>query len=137
MEKEALVFFKVNPEGAVIVALDDQKDGLLFGAVELQGGTETWLDYELEFTLDNDTVSLYRQAEDTPVLIYHVRKRQVDVVAPPDRMLILWNRSRRALAVDGDSLSPGEVFASVPEGTTPWMLRFACWLPRGEEDHKI
>ena len=36
--------------------------------------------YELEFILDNDIVSLYRQAEDTPVLIYHTWKQRVDIV---------------------------------------------------------
>lgn len=134
MEQKTLDFFRKNPEGAVIVALDDQRDGFLFGAVELRDGEETWLDYELECTLSADFVFLYRQTEDMPALVYRAGGRRVDVVAPPDRMLILWNRGRRALAVDGDPLSPGEVSASVPKGAIPWLLRFAHWLPwRGED----
>lgn len=129
MEANEQKFFKSNPEGAVIIALDSREDGLLFGAVELQGGEETWLDYELELAPDGDAVSLYRGAEDSPVLEYRARGRRVDMITHPDRLLILWNRGWRALAVDGEPLSQGELSASVPEGVTPWLLRLASWLP--------
>lgn len=122
-------FFKSNPEGAVIIALDSHQDGLLFGAVELRGGKETWLDYELERGLDSDTVSLYRETEDSPVLEYCAQGRRVDLITHPNRLLILWNRGRRALAVDGEPLSPGDLSASAPMGVTPWLLRLASWLP--------
>lgn len=125
-------FFGDNPEGALIVALDSREDDLLFGAVELRAGQESWLDYEMEFGSDGDTVSLYRGAEDAAVLEYRTRGRRVDILTPPDRLLILWNRGQRALAVDGEPLSPGEVLASAPESVTPWLLRFAGWLP-GQE----
>lgn len=129
MKAENWDFLKADPEGAAVVALDDREDGLLFGAVELRGGEEIWLDYELEFNPDDSVVSLYREAEDTPVLIYRARKRRVDIEIPPDRLLIFWNRGRRALAVGGEPLSPDEAFAEVPEDKTPWLLRFASWLP--------
>lgn len=132
MRTEETRFFRDNPEGAVIVALDDQEDGLLCGAVELRGGEESWLDYEMEFWPDGDAVSLYRGAEDTPVLEYHAKGRRVDVVTQPDRLLILWNRGRCALAVDGEPLSPKEIHISAPAGVTPWLLRFAGWLPKRE-----
>ena len=129
MKKKNPDFYKINPEGAVIVALDSQENGLLFGAVERRSGEETWLDYELEFTLDGDIVSLYREAEDLPMLVYQTKGRRVDVIAPPDRLLVLWNRGRCALAVDGDPLFPGEVSASAPKGYIPWLFRVASWLP--------
>lgn len=122
-------FFRDNPEGAVIIALDSREDGLLFGAIELRGGEETWLDYELERGPDGSLVSLYRGAEDSPVLEYCARGRRVDVMTHPDRLLFLWNRGRRALAVDGEPLSQGELYASAPKDMTPWLLRFASWLP--------
>lgn len=128
MEGTTADFFISNPEGAVIVALDSQEDGLLSGAAQLWNGEEIWLEYELEFSPDGDIVSLFREAEDTPALEYRVRGRRVDTVTPPDRLLILWNRGKRALAVDGDSLSPGEITAAAPQGVTPWLLRFASWL---------
>lgn len=133
METDKQEFFKSNPEGAVIIALDSREDGLLFGAVELRGGEETWLDYELEFSGGGDSVSLYRGAEDLPVVEYHVRGRRVDTITHPDRLLILWNHGRRALAVDGEPLSPRELLTSTPEGMTPWLLRFAGWLPGQRE----
>lgn len=71
METKEQNFFRSNPERSVIVALDDREDGLLFGAVELRGGEELWLDYELEFSQDSCVVSLFRGAEDVPVLEYH------------------------------------------------------------------
>lgn len=123
-------FFTSNPEGAVIIALDSREDALLFGAVELRGGEEAWLDFELEPGPDGDIVSLYRGTEDLPMLEYCARGRRVDLITHPDRLLVLWNHGRQALAVDGESLSPGELSASVPEGVTPWLLRFARWLPR-------
>lgn len=129
MKAENWDFLKADPEGAVVVALDDREDGLLFGAVELRHAEELWLNYELEFGVDDHAVSLYREAEDTPVLAYRARKRRVDVEIPPDRLLIFWNRGRRALAVDGEPLSPGEIFASAPEGRISWLLQFAGWLP--------
>lgn len=129
MEASEQEFFKRNPEGTVIVALDRRKDGLLFGGVELRSGEESWLDFELESGPDGDTVSLYRETEDTPLLEYCAKGRRVDVTVHPNRLLILWNRGRRALAVDGEPLSPGELFTSVPEGVTPWLLWFARWLP--------
>ena len=125
-------FFRNNPEGAVIVALDSRKDGLLFGAVELRAGDELWLDYEMEFGSNGDMVSLYRGAEDAAALEYRARGRRVDILTPPDRLLILWNRGRRSLAVDGEPLSPEELLASAPEGAAPWLLRFASWLPGRE-----
>lgn len=130
MEGTTASFFIRNPEGAVIVALDCQRDGLLFGAVELRDGAVRWLDYELEFSQGGSMVSLFRGAEDTPALEYLVRGRRVDTVTPPDRLLILWNRSPYALAVDGDLLPPGEIAACAPQGITPWLLRFASWLPK-------
>ena len=132
MEMGKNKFFRDNPEGALIVALDSREDGLLFGAVELRAGQESWLDYEMEFGSDEDTVSLYRGAEDTAVFEYRARGRLVDTMTLPDRLLVLWNRGLRALAVDGKPLPPGEVFASAPEGKTPWLLRFANWLPGRE-----
>lgn len=132
METKESQFFRDNPEGAVIVALDSQEDGLLSGAVELRGGEESWLDYEMESSMDGDTVSLYRGTEDTPVLEYCAKGRRADVVTPPDRLLILWNRGRRALAVDGEPLSPEEICTSAPVGVIPWLLRFAGWLPKRE-----
>lgn len=122
-------FFRNNPEGAVIVALDSRKDGLLFGAVELRGGRESWLEFELESSPDGDAVSLYRGVEDSPALEYFARGRRVDVTTHPNRLLIFWNRGRQALAVDGEPLSPGELFSSAPEGATPWLLRIAGWPP--------
>ena len=126
-------FFRNNPEGAVIVALDSREDGLLFGAAELRSGEESWLDFALESGPDGDMVSLYRETEDTPLLEYCAKSRRVDVTVHPDRLLILWNRGRRALAVDGEPLSPGELLNSAPEGITPWLLRFASWLPGQRE----
>lgn len=125
-------FFTRNPEGAVIVALDCQWDGLLFGAAELRDGAVRWLDYELEFSQGGSMVSLFRGAEDTPALEYLVRGRRADTVTPPDRLLILWNRGPCPLAVDGDPLPPGEITACAPQGITPWLLRFASWLPEGK-----
>lgn len=133
MKTDEQKFFKSNPEGAVIIALDSREDALLFGAVELRGGEDAWLDFELEPGPDGDIVSLYRGAEDLPMLEYCARGRQVDLITHPDQLLVLWNHGRRALAVDGDPLSPGELSASAPVGVTPWLLRFARWLPsRGE-----
>ena len=132
MEMGKNKFFGDNPEGALIVALDSREDGLLFGAVELWAGQESWLDYEMEFGSDGDTVSLYRGAENAAVLEYYARGRRVDTMTLPDRLLVLWNRGHRALAIDGEPLSPGEVLASAPEGATPWLLRFANWLPGRE-----
>lgn len=129
MEGKTTDFFINGPEGAVIVALDNQQDGLLFGAAELRDGGEAWLDYEFGSDPDGDMVSLYREAADVPVVEYHARGRRVDIVTSPDRLLIVWNHGRRALAVDGEPLSPGEMTASVPQGATPWLLRFADWLP--------
>lgn len=129
---ENLNVYKDSPEGAVIVALDSREDGFLLGAVELRSGEETWLEYELELTPEDDMVSLYRGGDDKPVLVYCVKGRRVEVVTHPDRMLIFWNRGRRALAVDGKALFPGELSASAPRGTTPWLLRFASWLPERE-----
>ena len=103
------------------MALDSQRDGLLFGAAELRDGGEAWLDYELGSDPDGDMVSLYREAADVPVVEYHARGRRVDIVTSPDRLLIVWNHGRRA--------SPGEMTASVPQGATPWLLRLADWLP--------
>ena len=123
-------FFRVNPEGAVIIALDSCADGLLFGAVELQSGEETWLDYESKFDLDSSMVSFYRKSEGSPVLMYCVKGRQTGIITHPNRLLILWNRSRRELSVDGEPLSHGELSASAPEGITPWLFRLANWLPR-------
>lgn len=131
MKKKDWSFLR-NPEGAVIVALDSREDGLLLGAVELRGGEESWLDYEMESDREGGIVSLYRGGEDEPVLEYHARDRRAEVMTPPGRPLILWNHGRRALAVDGDPLSPGEVSGSIPAGTIPWLLRFASWLP-GQE----
>lgn len=130
METNEREFFRSNPEGAIIVALDSREDGLLFGAVELRGGEQHWLDYELESTPDSDMGSLYRQTEDTPLLEYRAKGRRVDTLVIPDRLLMFWNCGCQALAVDGEPLSPGELSASVPEGVTPWLLRFADWLPR-------
>lgn len=133
METDEQEFFKSNPEGAVMIALDSREDGVLFGGVELRSGWELWLDYELESGGDGNTVSLYRGAEDQPVVEYHVQGRRVDLITHPDRLLVLWNPGRQALAVDGEPLSPGELSASAPEGVTPWLLRFARWLPeRGQ-----
>lgn len=129
METNEQKFFRNNPEGAVIAALDSREDALLFGAVELRDGEETWLNYELESGPDGDLVSLYRETEDTPLLEYHVRGRRTGLIMHPDRLLILWNHGRQALTVDGELLSPGEVSASAPEDATPWLLRFADWLP--------
>lgn len=132
MGREKQDFFRSNPEGAIIVALDDRKDGLLFGAAELRNGQEMWLDYELEFSQDGSAVSLFRGAEDTPAVEYCVRGRRVDTVTPPDRLLILWNHGQRSLAVGGEPLSPGAMTASAPQGATPWLLRFAGWLSAWE-----
>lgn len=132
METKEQDFFKNNPEGAIIVALDSQKDGLLFGAVELRNGEEMWLDYELEFNRHGSMVMLFRDPEDTPVLEYHASGRRVDTVTSPGRLLVFWNRGRRSLAVDGDPLSPGEITASAPRAVTPWLLRFPGWLPKQE-----
>lgn len=128
MEENATDFFASNPEGAVFVALDSREEGALFGTVELRKGEEVWLDYELEPSLTGDMVSLFRGAEDTPALKYCVRGRRVDTVAPPERLLVYWNRGRRTLAVDGEPLLPGEITASAPQGVTPWLLRFAGWM---------
>lgn len=133
METDKCKFFKSNPEGVVIIALDSRKDGLLFGAVELRDGEGIWLDFELESGPGGNMVSLYRGAEDLPVLEYCARGRRTDMITHPDRLLLLWNRSRQALAVDGEPLSPGELSASAPEGVTPWLLRFASWLPGQRE----
>lgn len=132
MKAEHWDYAKAGPEGVAVVALDGREEGLLFGAVELRGGEEVWLDYELEFDLDGTAVSLYRAAEDIPVLTYCARGRRADIEVPPDRPLVLWNRGRRALAVDGEPLLPGRIFVHVPEGCTPWLLRFADWLPGRE-----
>ena len=132
METKAQSFFRNNPEGAVIVALDSREDGLLFGAAELQSGKETWLEYELEFSRDGCVVSLFRGGNDTPALEYCTRGRRLDTVTPSDRLLVLWNRGRRALAVDGEPLSPGEITAFAPQGAVPWLIRFASWLPEWE-----
>lgn len=132
MEMNEQDFFRSNPEGAIIVALDDQEDGLLFGAVELRNGEENWLEYELEFESDGETVSLYRGAEDTPTLEYHAGRRRVDTVTLPGRLLVFWNHGRHSLAVDGDPLSPGELTACAPQGAAPWLIRFASWLPEWE-----
>lgn len=129
MNSNENTFFTDNPEGALIAALDSRKDGLLFGAVELRCGDHLWLDCELDSAPSGTTVSLFREAEDAPVFAYRAKGRRVDIVTPPDRLLILWNRGRRALAVDGEPLSPGEVYACAPEGAVPWLLRFANWLP--------
>lgn len=133
METDRRDFFKSNPEGTVIIALDSRRNGLLFGGVELRSGRELWLDYELESGGDGDMVSLYRGAEELPVVEYHVRRRRVNMITHPDRLLILWNRGRQALAVDGEPMSPGELLGSAPEGITPWLLRFASWLPGRRE----
>lgn len=133
METSEQEFFKRTPEGAVIIALDSRRDGLLFGGGELRDGRKLWLDYELESGGDGDTVSLYRGAEDQPVVECYVRGRRVDMITHPDRLLILWNHGRRALAVDGEPLSPGDLLTSVPEGVTPWLLRLADWLPGQRE----
>lgn len=130
MEINERKFFKINPEGAVIIALDSREDALLFGAVELRGGEEAWLDFELEPGPDGDIVSLYRGTEDLPMLEYCARGRRVDLITHTDRLLILWNHGRQALAVDGEPLSSGELSASAPKSVTPWLLRFARWLPR-------
>ena len=123
-------FFRENPEGVIIVALDSRRDGFLFGAVELRWGEEAWLDYGLEFGSEDDMVSLYRCADDTPMLEYRVKERRVDTVTRPDRLLVLWNHGEQTLSVDGDPLSPDEIFTSVPQGITPWLFRFADWLPK-------
>lgn len=130
METKKQSFFQNNPEGAVIVALDDQKDGFLFGAVELRNGEELWLDYELGFGREGSIVSLFRGTEDTPELEYRARGRRVEAVAPPERLLVFWNHGRRSLAVDGKPLSPGEITAFAPQGAAPWLIRFASWLPK-------
>lgn len=123
-------FFKSNPEGAIIMALDSREADLLFGAVELHSGEETWLEYEAEFNLDGDVVSLYQETADTPVLEYSANGRRMDLITEPDRLLILWNRGRRTVTMDGRILPPGEITASVPLNVTPWFLRFASWLPK-------
>ena len=132
METARENFFRDNPEGAIIVALVCRKDVLLFGAAELLVGEESWLDYELVSGPDGGMVSLYRETDDVPVVEYHARGRRVDIVTAPDRLLILWNHGRRALAVDGEPLSPGEITSSVPQNAAPWLLRFAAWLPDWE-----
>lgn len=132
METKEQDVFRSGREGAVIVALDERKDGLLFGAVELRNGEELWLDYELELSPEGGAVSLFRGAEDVPVLEYHASGRRLDTVSPPDRMLIFWNHGRRALAADGEPLAPGEIAAFAPQGATPWLLRFAGWLSKRE-----
>lgn len=38
METARENFFRDNPEGAVVAALDSREEGLLFGAVELRAG---------------------------------------------------------------------------------------------------
>lgn len=130
MEAKKQDFFRNNPEGAIIVALDNRKDELLFGAVELRNSEEMRLDYELEFSRDGSIVSLFQQTEDAPKLEYHAKGRQVDTVTPPDRLLIFWNCGRRTLTVDGESLSPGEITAYIPQGVIPWLLRFPNWLQK-------
>lgn len=132
METREQDFFRSNPEGSVIVALDDREDGLLFGAVELRGGEELWLDYELEFSQDSCVVSLFRGAADVPVLEYHAGGRHLDTMTPPNRLLVFWNHGRRALAVDGEPLSQGKITASAPEKVTPWLLQFPSWLQKWE-----
>lgn len=129
MEGKTADFFVRDSEGAIIVALDSREDGLLFGAAELRDGEEAWLNYELESGPNGGMVSLYRDTDDIPVVEYHARGQRVDIVTAPDRLLILWNHGRRALAVDGEPLLPGEMTASTPQGATPWLLRFAGWLP--------
>lgn len=123
-------FFRTSPEGAVVLALDGRRDGLLFGAVELRDGGEAWLDYELEPAPGGVACSLYRGAGEIPALAYWAGGRRAEIVSPPRRTLIVWNRGPWALSVDGEPLSPGEVSASTPAGAAPWMLRFAGWLPR-------
>ena len=132
METKEQDFFRNNPEGSVVVALDDREDGLLFGAVELRNGEENWLEYALEVELDGETVSLYRGAEDTPTLEYHAGRRRLYTMTPPDRLLVFWNYGRRALVVDGEPLPQGEITASAPEKVTPWLLQFPSWLQKWE-----
>lgn len=128
MEKQDWGFLTA-PEGAVIVALEEGMEGLLYGAVELRGGEKHWLDYELADTPGGDVlVSLFREGEDASLFVYLAGARRADTETPSDRLLILWNRGQRALASDGEPLSPGELSASAPEGAVPWMLRFAGWL---------
>ena len=113
METKEQDVFRSGREGAVIVALDERKD-------------------ELELSPEGGAVSLFRGAEDVPVLEYHASGRRLDTVSPPDRMLIFWNHGRRALAADGEPLAPGEIAAFAPQGATPWLLRFAGWLSKRE-----
>lgn len=128
METKEQDFFRRNPEGTIIVALDDRKDGLLFGAVELRNGEEMWLDYELEFSQDGSMAALFQGGEDTPALEYHARGRRLDTITPPDRLLVFWNHGQRSLSVDGEPLSPGEITASAPREAAPWLIRFPNWL---------
>ena len=128
MEKETRNDIPDTPEGAVIVALDSREEGFLFGAVELRNGEERWLEYELEPDQEGDAVSLYREEEYEPMMEYRARGRRLDTLAGPGRLLLLWNRGKRALTVDGEPLDPGNLTASAPKGVTPWLLRLAPWL---------
>lgn len=132
METKGRDFFRRNPEGAIIVALDDRKDGLLFGAVELRNGEEMWLDYELGFSQRGSMVSLFRGVDDMPAIEYQASARRLDTITPPGRLLVFWNHGRCSLSVDGAPLSPGEVTASAPREVTPWLIRFPNWLPKWE-----
>lgn len=130
MKEKEQAFFRDNPEGAIAVTVDSREDGLLLGAVEARGGAETWLDYEMDFDPEGETVSLYRPEENMPLVKYRVSGRRVDLFTEPNRLLILWNIGRRALAVDGWPLDPGSAFTRAPEGVTPWLLRLAPWIER-------
>lgn len=135
MKKTGPNFFNDNPEGAIIVALDSRNAGLLFGAVELRGGDEVWMEYEMGLSSECDMVSLYRTTSDTPPLEYRTIGRKVEIVTPPDRLLIFWNHGSRTLFVDGKPLPPGKIAAFAPEEGVPWLLRFANWLPNWRQWH--
>ena len=129
MEQTRWDFIRTAPEGAVFVALDGQEEGLLSGAVQMQGGDQFGMGYEIQYSHDGEEVSLYDLNDDEPTLVYNSVGYLAELQIAPDLLTVFWNRGKTPLLFDGIVLRPGGITGYFPEDTPVWLMQYAGWLP--------